>query len=275
MMAFKKGVTVYFTDEGKYEEFLKNHEISGKTKSKFVLDHLNHKNENHKAVNATSRLMGGFYSFYPLSYYYDVFFSLPRNIPLGLFGESELKKQLLKAVDENIRRDFSERLSTSGANCPGACYHLIKTKITLMYTRNKTDSVECVSGTCLCRYGVVTINESLWKKYDDLYDFTKITYQKYIDIFRSPKKNKQLALVLEPVSPDDMVGGFFISVYPEGKSYPRDFSKCGFQEYPELLYAKVKISGVSEHQNINRISYQEHSRIDGGCVRITKKTKIK
>jgi hypothetical protein len=23
MMAFKKGVTVYFTDEGKYEEFLK------------------------------------------------------------------------------------------------------------------------------------------------------------------------------------------------------------------------------------------------------------
>jgi hypothetical protein len=62
---------------------------------------------------------------------------LPQNIPLGLFGESKLKKQLLKSVDENIRRDFSERLSTSGANCPGACYHLIKTKITLMYTRNK------------------------------------------------------------------------------------------------------------------------------------------
>jgi Zn ribbon nucleic-acid-binding protein len=118
---------------------------------------------------------------------------LPQNIPLGLFGESKLKKQLLKSVDENIRRDFSERLSTSGANCPGACYHLIKTKITLMYTRNKIDGVECVSGTCLCRYGVVTINESLWKKYDGLYDFTKITYQKYIDVFRSPRKNKQLA----------------------------------------------------------------------------------
>ncbi|MEZ3784629.1 hypothetical protein QQX80_25445, partial [Klebsiella quasipneumoniae] len=73
----------------------------------------------------------------------------------------------------------------------------------------------------------------------------------------------------------NMVGGFFISVYPEGKSYPRDFSKCGFQEYPELPYAKVKISGVSEHQNINRIAYKELSRIDGGAVHMAKKTKIK
>ena len=121
MMAFKKGVTVYFTDEGKYEEFLKKHEVSGKTKSKFVLDHLNHKNENHKnenhknenhkAVNATSRLMGGFYSFYPLTDYYDTSFSLLSDMPLGLFGESKLKKQLLKSVDEYIRKDFSERLS--------------------------------------------------------------------------------------------------------------------------------------------------------------------
>lgn len=275
MMAFKKGVTVYFTDEGKYEEFLKNHEISGKTKSKFVLDHLNHKNENHKAVNATSWLMGGFYSSYPLIDCYDASFSLLSDMPLGLFGESKLKKQLLKSVDEYIRKDFSERLSKGERDYFGGCYHLIKTKITLMYARNKIDGVECISGTCLCRYGVVTINEPLWRKYDGLYDFTKINYQKYINIFMSPKKNKQLALVLEPALPDDMVGGFFISVYPEGKSYPRDFSECGFQEYPELPYAKVKISGVSEHQNINRIAYKELSRIDGGAVHMAKKTKIK
>jgi hypothetical protein len=76
-MAFKKGVTVYFTDEGKYEEFLENHEKSGTTKSKFVLRHLeDNKNIFGKLNNC--ELMAGLYNSNPYVQCVDAFFSFPQ-----------------------------------------------------------------------------------------------------------------------------------------------------------------------------------------------------
>lgn len=87
----KKGVTFYFTDEGEYEEFLRNHKISGKTKSKFVLEQLIKGSEEIKLINGNHKLMGELYSSYALSKYYDISFDLPDFIPVSLFSEKKNK----------------------------------------------------------------------------------------------------------------------------------------------------------------------------------------
>lgn len=74
-MAFKKGVTFYFTDEGKYEEFLENHKKSGTTKSKFVLRHLEDNKNIFGKLNNNCELIAGLYNSNPYVQCVDAFFS--------------------------------------------------------------------------------------------------------------------------------------------------------------------------------------------------------
>ncbi|EMH4163762.1 hypothetical protein RJ498_003057 [Pluralibacter gergoviae] len=274
-MAFKKGVTFYFTDEGKYEEFLENHKNSGTTKSKFVLKHLEGNRSIFDKKNNKFELTGGFYNSYPYTQFVDASFSFDEVFFLGGVTDSNLKKRLLENIDEKIKDHFLERILIDNAELLNRFYHLIKTKIKVMYMREKKDGVDYINASCFCRYGFIEINESLWKKYDGLYDFTSITYKKFFDVFSKPNKNNGLAMLLEREKTGDAVGGFFISVHSGGKSYPKDPSKSGFQVYPERRFLWLKVSGLNGHQNINRVSFEEHKRIDNGKISLIEKTRIK
>ena len=273
-MAFKKGVTFYFTDEGKYEEFLENHKKSGTTKSKFVLRHLEDNKNIFDKLNKNCELIAGLYNSNPYVQCVDAFFSFRQPFLLSGVTEPELRKGLLNNIDEKIKIDFVERI-LENMKCYHGSYHLIKTMIKITYMRERNDDCDYINASCFCRYGFIKIDEFLWKRYNSLYDFTSITYQKFFYIFSAPKKTKQLAMILESEASGDMIGGFFISVYPEGKSFPKDLSKRGFQEYPGRPLVWLKVSGVNGYQNINRFTFEEHKRVDNGKFSLIKKSRMK
>lgn len=52
-------------------------------------------------------------------------------------------------------------------------------------------------------------------------------------------------MILESEASGDMIGGFYFRL-SRGKSFPKDLSKRGFQEYPGRPLVWLKVSGLMD-----------------------------
>lgn len=253
-MAYKKPLTAYFTNEKLHEDFVRKVDSSGKKKSAYVMkliedDVLTQDSPQGKIMGVLSQPFVSMQK-----HHYNGTFEYARFN----FGEAELKKDLMKSIDEQLRNKIGDfrKNSRDGINILNPLFIVIlKLRIKIMYSTETIDDVNNVKGSFHVSLGLFDVTEELWGRYNNNYDLTTAKYVRFVDAFRNPGKIKNLAFIMENPLADDMSGGFFMKVSSSPLKYPTpaEFEKSGFIEDEKSPGLYVKVSGVDCYKNINRL----------------------
>ncbi|PHI32257.1 hypothetical protein [Budvicia aquatica] len=277
-MAYEFKSTVYFPDEKSHDSFVEKAKSSNKTKSKYILGLIQKEralSDMPPVHNDILTVLPPYYKVQPIDMSSGFEFTLP------LKDKYLLRKKIMDEIDTNIMNVFSTDIS-SKINInqeKNSLFVIIKIKLDIIYSITSTPEKP---ENCLVKvsyfgiFGSLNCSEEMWREFNGTYDFTKIKYLKYQDVFFPPIKNKFpnkkiLAPLIEFERTSDISGGFFIPVSKTEKNYPIKLDKFGFTSFPFNIY--IKLIGPNMYANQSRISFTKMNKVGDG-VRIVKKFRV-